>query len=462
MDKKRSPVKAIKVSLDDLREAPREELLDTIEKLLAENARLARQVEQLEAKANKNSSNSSKPSSTDNPYKNKEGKHSKCKKPGGQPGHKGHRQKFLKPTLTKECKPERCSCGCTGLLETEPFYIHQELELPKIELNVTHFILHKGKCPNCGKINKGTIPKEHRTGYGPRMSAVIAELAGAMGDSRSTVQQFCSSVLNFSISRGAIQKVIDRASAALEPHYEAIGDLARTATINHVDETSWRNCRMLCWLWVLTNTTVAFFMIHANRSGEAFRLLVKDWEGILISDGYKVYQSWVGLRQTCLAHLIRDAIWLAQRDDPELAKFGKWAKAELQRLCNMAHAPPTRGEWNAFYARFIHLMTLYYNKENEAGVFARRLYREIDSLWVFLVKAGVSPTNNHAERMIRFAVLWRKRSLGTYSDKGCRWAERILSLRQTCRQRDKATFPVVVDAIDCHFKGERPSLSWLK
>ncbi|MCK5230771.1 MAG: hypothetical protein KAR13_10930 [Desulfobulbaceae bacterium] len=60
----------------------------------------------------------------------------------------------------------------------------------------------------------------------------------------------------------------------------------------------------------------------------------------MISDGHKVYQSWVGLRQTCLAHLIRDAGWLAERADPELAKFGKWAKAELQRLCNMAHAPP--------------------------------------------------------------------------------------------------------------------------
>ncbi|MCK5230770.1 MAG: transposase [Desulfobulbaceae bacterium] len=78
---------------------------------------------------------------------------------------------------------------------------------------------------------------------------------------------------------------------------------------------------------------------------------------------------------------------------------------------------------------------MYHDQENEAGVFARRLYREIDSLWIFLAEAGVSPTNNHAERMIRFAVLWRKRSLGTYSDKGCRWAERILSLRQTCRLR---------------------------
>ncbi|MCK5230772.1 MAG: transposase [Desulfobulbaceae bacterium] len=149
--------------------------------------------------------------------------------------------------------------------------------MPKIELDVTHFILHKGECPNCGKTNKGRIPQEHRTGYGPRLSAVIAELAGAQDDSRKTVQQFCSSVLNFSISRGAIHKVIDLVSAAISPYYEAIGEVARTATINHVDETSWRNCRLLCWLWVLTPPYIAFFMIHTNRSGEAFRQLIKDW-----------------------------------------------------------------------------------------------------------------------------------------------------------------------------------------
>ncbi|MDH3348648.1 MAG: transposase [Desulfobulbaceae bacterium] len=164
--------------------------------------------------------------------------------------------------------------------------------MPKIDLDIKHFILHKGTCPNCGQLNKGIVSREHLTGYGPRLSVVIAELAGSMGDSRSTVQQVCSSVLDFSISRRAIQKVIDRVSAAINPHYEAIREQARTAVINHVDETSWRNNRLLCWLWVLTNSTVAFFMIHRNRSGEAFKQLVKEWKGILISDGYKIYQSW--------------------------------------------------------------------------------------------------------------------------------------------------------------------------
>ena len=66
---------------------------------------------------------------------------------------------------------------------------------------------------------------------------------------------------------------------------------------------------------------------------------------------YGVYQSWVEARQTCVAHLIRTARSLAERQHTELAACGTWALAELQRLCHMAKAPPTGGEWRAWYAR---------------------------------------------------------------------------------------------------------------
>ena len=85
----------------------------------------------------------------------------------------------------------------------------------------------------------------------------------------------------------------------------------------------------------------------------------------------------------------------------------------------------------------------------------------MDSLWVFLEKNGVEPTNNRAERALRFGVLWRKRSNGTQSDKGNRWVERILSLKQTCRQQALAPFPILVDAISAYFKERQPDLSWI-
>ena len=212
----------------------------------------------------------------------------------------------MEPTTEKILLPDVCSCGCSSFdpESIKSFYTHQVIELPEIEMDVLHFILNQGVCTRCGNIVKAKLPKEHQTGYGPRVSALIAEVSGIQGNSRETVRAFCQSVLNFSISPGAIQKVIDRASVALKPVHNKIGDIARNSRINHIDETSWFQNGSLNWLWVMANSTVAYFMIHKNRSKQAFLELIQDWEGILVSDNYGVYAKWINLRQTCLSHLI--------------------------------------------------------------------------------------------------------------------------------------------------------------
>jgi transposase len=128
----------------------------------------------------------------------------------------------------------------------------------------------------------------------------------------------------------------------------------------------------------------------------------------------------------------------------------------------MAKAPPTGGAWRAWYARLCTLIDQYHERSDDAGRFARRLLREMDSLWVFLSHHGVEPTNNRSERALRFGVQWRKRSLGTASDKGNRWVERILSLKETCRLRAVSTYEVLVDALSHFFRGQQPDLAWLQ
>ena len=81
---------------------------------------------------------------------------------------------------------------------------------------------------------------------------------------------------------------------------------------------------------------------------------------------------------------------------------------------------------------------------------------------MFLVQHGVDPTNNRAERALRFGVLWRKRSQGTASEKGNRWVERILSLKETCRLQTQSTYTVLVDAVTNLFRGQSPDLAWLR
>jgi transposase len=83
------------------------------------------------------------------------------------------------------------------------------------------------------------VPAEHATGYGPRLSALMGELAGAYGNGRRIVQTFCASVLQGPISLGAMQKGLDRVAQAITPHDTAMATQARHALVNDIDETPW-------------------------------------------------------------------------------------------------------------------------------------------------------------------------------------------------------------------------------
>jgi len=425
-----------------------------------------KRIEELEARLNKNSGNSSKPPSSDPPFqgptrsqKSKKG----GKKRGGQKGHKGSRQALMAPTRTMDVMPDQCSCGSHHLepCQSAPYYTHQVVELPEILMDITHYRLFSTTCRDCGSKVKGRIPPGSETGYGPRFSALVAQLSGVCGESRETVRDFAQSVLGVPISTGGVQRIVDRASQAMDPVYEAIAREARNAPINHVDETSWKNQAKLKWLWVMANRKVAFFMIHKNRSQKAFEQLVDAWEGILVSDDYRLYRNWVHERQSCLAHHIRRAKGLAERKNPELAWFGTRLLTELSLIVQWAYQTPTMGEWRAFIARFKGLLNKHRERKDEAGIFARRLIREMESLWLCLSEPGVEPTNNRAERALRYGVIWRKRSLGTQSDKGDRWVERILSLKHTCRMHDIPVYPRLVRILSDHLNHQPTDLAWI-
>jgi transposase len=434
-------------------------LFDMEQRIAAHEKRL----EKLEVRTRKNSHNSSKPPSSDPPFSRKKRTQKRSKKAkGGQKGHKPHQQQVLDPTESYWLTPQRCSCGHSAFDQEKmkTFYVHQHIELPEIEMQVNHYILQQCDCPNCGNVVKAMLPPEMSTGYGPRFTAFIGELSGIKGMSRNDVKQLCESVLDIPIATGTIQKIVDRTSNALLPVYECIGRIARGFWCNYIDETSWFKQNDLHWLWAMANERVAFYRIDPHRSKEAFENLIQGWNGILVSDGYGLYQKWVH-RQTCLAHLIRKADALAERKKSDHRRFGKIVAAWLRQLVSFAKAPPDSKQWSDFYTFFLFTISLWENDKTDAGKLARQIVREVDSLWTFLDHQGVDPTNNRAERALRFGVLWRKRSLGTQSEKGNRWVERILSMRETCRLNAKPTFPFLVECITSYFRRSTPNLSWI-
>ena len=466
------------------------------EQLAKKDAQLLEQSQQLEAmtemlqhlgsRLNTNSTNSNLPPSKDpigfhrqskkDPDKPKSSATQQAKSPKESANdgtnkrkarHPGATQPILEPTQTEECRPTVCPhCGGVHFENLEQSSVHQYIELPEFLLRIIHYIVYRGTCSNCGHTCKGEVPQEHAVHYGARLTALIAYIDSLTGTTRRQLQEILRDVLGLPISQGGIQNTIDRTSESIEPHYNVIADGARQSLYNHIDETSWRTHgpilrKLLHWLWVMGNVFIAFFMIARERSGKAFKQLVKEWKGLLISDNYAVYTSWEGKRQSCLAHYMREAKKLAESVNAEEAKCGKRILALLRYLFTIKNGPLPPNFLKNLENRTRRLYEDYGDLKKAKGL-VTRLYKDIDTLTLFLRDSLASPTNNFAERLVRTAVCQRKISIGSASEKGERWIERSLSLRKTCALNGVSYYGVLTDAVASHTIKGRPKMYWLR
>lgn len=201
---------------------------------------LQKRLEALEARLPQDSTPSHRPPSTDSPStkrrKASEGAAPR-RKAGGQPGHPGHRHRLWAPTDPRVLPPPQCLCGHSQLGDTRSDSTHQVLELPTIQRDVPQVVVQQAWCPLYQQWTKAQVPAEPAAGSGPRLTALLGDIAGTHGTSRRTMQTCWASVLQVPLSLGAIQNLLDRVPQAMAPHSAAMAQQARQAPVNYVDET---------------------------------------------------------------------------------------------------------------------------------------------------------------------------------------------------------------------------------
>jgi transposase len=439
----------------------------------------ARTVEQrlarLEERLNQSSRNSSKPPSSDPPTLPRPARSPSGRKPGGQPGHQGHGRE-LKPVeevdRVVDAKPEACrKCGNLLLGEDPQPARHQVTELPRVVATVTEYRCHTLRCLACGAQTQAPWPEGMPTGsFGPRLQATTGFLTGRMGASQREVHEILGTLFATEVSVGSIAGMEHAVSEALaEPVAEALRYVQRQHMRN-VDETGWREKAKRLWLWVCATPLVTVFRVLASRSAASARGFVgEDFPGVVGTDRYGAY-NWVDpqRRQVCWAHLKRDFIAFVERGG-ESARLGQALLAEEAQVFALWYRVREGTlAWADFQVRMepvmAHVGSLL--QEGAAGACertartCRNLRQREAALWTFVWEADVEPTNNSAERPLRRAVLWRRRSFGTQSAQGSQFVERILTTVTTLRQQNRAVLEYLTAACAAAIRGDRaPSLA---
>jgi transposase len=435
-----------------------------LERRLAELEALVRD---LTARLGINSSNSSVPPSA-NPLDAPKPvvKKPTGRKPGGQPGHPPHLKQLLPRERVKEFIPfipTRCR-KCDAPLPAEPGpddpppTRFQVAELPPIQAEITEYQGHARTCPCCGEVTQAAIPADLRAhGCGPRLTATLAYFTGRHYLPKRAAEEISEDVFDVPIALGTICALEQEVSTALEPaHAEAL-TAVKEAAVKNVDETSWKEAGKKRWLWVAATTTVAAFVIHGTRSLLGLATLLSDTiQGILCSDRWSVYACWPVLcRQICWAHLKRDFQKCVDRGGPAAA-VGQEGLKIVRSIFKAWHLFRGGGLSRAQLQKRLDPIARHLRKVLDAGcccadtkaaTFCANLVELEPALWRFVVTEGVEPTNNHAERVLRRGVLWRKISFGCHSTAGCRFVERMLTVTQTLRLQNRNILHFLCEAV---------------
>lgn len=423
----------------------------------------------------RNSTNSSIPPSS-NPLdapKTKTAKQPSGRKAGGQPGHPPTNPGVFAPEDLTEppsvCRPETCEHCQAPLLGVDPDPdIRQVVELPPLVPEIREYQCHTLTCDRCGHETSAPLPDGVPAGdYGPRLQAFVALCTGCYHLSKRQVEELLTTTFNVPISLGTICNIEQRVSDAVAKPVAEAKRHVQQADVVHADETSWRQQPDKVWLWAAVTTYLALFSVRDLRDRDSAEdLLGPDFAGVLVSDRFSSYH-WVPRRQLCWAHLDRD--WQAfidrggssQRLGQKLRDltdhmFHLWHRVRevtLSRFMFRWHMDDIRKEVG-------HCLRTGVNcaHPRTAGTCAAILEHE-DQLWTFVFSEGVEPTNNAAERIVRQAVLWRKKSFGTRGPRGSRYVERLLTVVATCRLQGRNVLEYLTSACNAAARGRRaPSL----
>jgi transposase len=449
------------------------QLLQRIGELEALVRDLEASVRDLQERLNRNSSNSSIPPSA-NPLNAPKpvAKIPSGRKPGGQRGHPGHHRQRIPLERVKNVVPyvpticTHCQTPLPvepGPNELEPTW-HQIAEIPELAAEITEHQGHARTCPCCGQINRGEIPPQIRAHViGPRLAAVMSYFSGRHHLSRRAVEEVVEAVFEVPISLGSVSGLEAETSAALAGSYQEAQAAVRDAPVKNTDETGWSEKGQKRWLWTAATATVAFFVIHLRRNFEGLKALLGETiTGVVCSDRWSVYSKLpLNLRQICWAHLKRDFQKLVDRGGPAEAigrvgldvvecLFADWwafRRGELDRAGLQARAEPIARELQGVLEQGCSCA------DSKAATFCANLLALYPALWLFTTLEGVEPTNNHAERILRLGVLWRKNAFGCRSAEGCRFVERMLTVVQTLRLQKRPVLEFLYRAIEADRAG---------
>jgi transposase len=452
---------------------------DTFQAIEETNRQLEARVAELENRLSKDSHNSGKPPSSDGLKRKPASLREKSgKRSGGQPGHPGKTLEFCDaPDHRIVHGPVGCD-GCGEDLSEAPTVgteRRQVFDLPPLKLCVTEHAVESRRCPNCGKVSRGSFPEglTQPVAYGPGVKALWVYLQAYQLLPYARTCELFHDLFGGSISEGTLAEALQTGSSRLEATEAAIREALTQARVAHFDETGLRIEGKLHWLHSASTETLVHYSPQKKRGQEGMRAagVLPRFHGRAVHDGWASYFAFDCDHALCNAHHLRELTFLAERHGQGWAAELKGLLIEMKQAVEGAKAAGkvalTNTALRPLVERYDSLLETGEGenpppppeavprrgrrKQTPARNLLDRLRRYRQETLAFLYDFAVPFDNNRAEREIRMMKVQQKISGGFRSQEG---AEAFCRLRGYIASARKQSHPVLF-ALQLVFK-DRP------
>ena len=378
------------------------------------------------------------------------------KRPGREAGHKGAFRAIPEKIDREievpfarngrgECCCPKCRCPLQKLKKRRRYVV----DIVPAEPVAERYNTEEGYCPKCGKVVESRALEQPPAAEipGPQVGinalAMAAVLRVVYRLPYEPITQLLADLSGLKLCKATIARQMQRMSRRLERMYELIGVRLKLSDSVHMDETSWRVDGKNQWLWTLLNSHYTLFHVDKSRGSEVVKKLLGEvYGGTLHSDFYCAYGEIDCKKQKCLVHLLRELRDSAQGS----VEFAQGALCRrLKRLIReMLVLKQRKGKLKArdyqlrgrrLEERLRELANRDYADEDSRRI-AKRLKKHEKELTLFLWANGVEADNNRAERALRPAVILRKITGGSRSERGAKATAVMMSIARTIRQHE--------------------------
>jgi transposase len=274
-------------------------------------------------------------------------------------------------------------------------------------------------CEQCGEQTTGTYPAglEPRRTFGPGIEALLSYFHERHHVSYERLVEVCRDVFGLAISQGGVENALQRWVERARPTYAAIREQVRGSLVINSDETGARVAGRTQWQWVFQTPEASYHVIAPSRGAEVIDAFLDGAEPQVWGSDLWAPQILTPAteHQVCLSHQERDLTFAVETDTGEARLWAIELRHIFGRAIRLHHE---RGQVTPeTFARRRLLIENATNRlvfdrcvapKTESVRLQQRYRTHRDSLYVFLHRDDVEPTNNSSERDLRPSVIHRK------------------------------------------------------